>query len=428
MKRLNYILFIITWLLINVIFADDVLLNSKNCFKNINVSNLNAIDKKYLKNCPKAKGFSPLGSYHLPIGIFVGIWCPVNAIRNEGLFSHKQFVEDLYYILKKNKLSIPLNVFIEDRCYNKISKYLSRAQDFNIFEVDINVENWLQDAFQVGIMQDKGLAILDLPDEDNEELSSYVFQSCKEATFIKQPVKTKKLLEKNNEFFSHMNFAAEGGGNIEAFPGGLLVVGDNMDIELKDYLRDQGNSLIEVKISFLEVGHVDEIFAVVPRAEASNCDFHIISASPKLAIEILSKENKKTRLPGAYDKVDTLLKDKELLNKNNEFELIINYNLSLLKKALELRTSCKIKDQSHLKFPVLWTESGTNEILFPNSVNSLILGNLMIIPNTRFEPFNKYISKVLKKNGIKYEFINDFVYSHLGGGVHCATNAMRFCN
>ncbi len=88
------------------------------------------------------------------------------------------------------------------------------------------------------------------------------------------------------------------GGNIEALPGGLCLVGDDsftVDTEDRHWNAyaeqacgpDKRNR-IKVPTSWLAVGHVDEIMRLVPNQNRpAPCNFSVSLASPRKAIELL---------------------------------------------------------------------------------------------------------------------------------------------
>lgn len=85
--------------------------------------------------------------------------------------------------------------------------------------------------------------------------------------------------------------SGEMGGNIEGLPGGLCLVGDNLSPEVsKQFCGDEKN-VVQIDVSWLSVGHVDEVVKVMPTnipGIPKECNFTLAFASPKKAIELLS--------------------------------------------------------------------------------------------------------------------------------------------
>ncbi len=83
------------------------------------------------------------------------------------------------------------------------------------------------------------------------------------------------------------------GGNIEALPGGLCLRGNTQDWEgfAEHYCGSKSNDVV-VDVSWLTVGHVDEVVGVIPNKKAKPpCDFAVAVSSPKKAIELMKKNS-----------------------------------------------------------------------------------------------------------------------------------------
>lgn len=95
--------------------------------------------------------------------------------------------------------------------------------------------------------------------------------------------------------------AGHAGGNIEALPQGICLLGDDhlSKNEWNEYSKQVCNNnpddKIKVPTSWLKVGHTDEIIKVVRNKKAlPPCDFSVVIASPNKAMELL-KESKKEK-------------------------------------------------------------------------------------------------------------------------------------
>lgn len=85
--------------------------------------------------------------------------------------------------------------------------------------------------------------------------------------------------------------SGEMGGNIEGAPGGFCMVGDNQGTKFtKQFCGDKDN-IIQLETSWLAVGHVDEIFKIIPTqyndGRPKECEFSLMAASPKKALELM---------------------------------------------------------------------------------------------------------------------------------------------
>ena len=104
--------------------------------------------------------------------------------------------------------------------------------------------------------------------------------------------------EKANKSFG----SGEMGGNIEGAPGGFCMIGDNVGKSLALQICKEESNIIQLQTSWLEVGHVDEIFKIIPTqfndGRPRECEFSLMSASPKKAIELM-KNPKLGQIPFA---------------------------------------------------------------------------------------------------------------------------------
>ena len=85
--------------------------------------------------------------------------------------------------------------------------------------------------------------------------------------------------------------SGEMGGNIEGAPGGFCMIGDNVGKKIAEQICVDKKNIIQLQTSWLEVGHVDEIFKIIPTqfndGRPKECEFSLMSASPKKAFELM---------------------------------------------------------------------------------------------------------------------------------------------
>ncbi len=107
-----------------------------------------------------------------------------------------------------------------------------------------------------------------------------------------------KQLKQDMSFYTgpHLNDnksipGGEMGGNIEGAPGGFCLIGDNLGKSVALQVCNEEDNIIQVKTSWLLVGHVDEIFKIIPThfkdERPLECEFSVMSASPKKALELM---------------------------------------------------------------------------------------------------------------------------------------------
>lgn len=86
----------------------------------------------------------------------------------------------------------------------------------------------------------------------------------------------------------------EMGGNIEGLPGGLCLVGNNQAPDFSAQFCGGHENIVNVDVNFLAVGHVDELFKVVPTKRPGipdECNFSMMFASPEKALELLDQKS-----------------------------------------------------------------------------------------------------------------------------------------
>lgn len=84
--------------------------------------------------------------------------------------------------------------------------------------------------------------------------------------------------------------SGEMGGNIEGLPGGLCLVGDNIGSVFSNQFCGSPANVVQIDVSWLNVGHVDEVVKVIPTNRPgvpAECNFSLMFASPKKARELL---------------------------------------------------------------------------------------------------------------------------------------------
>lgn len=93
--------------------------------------------------------------------------------------------------------------------------------------------------------------------------------------------------------------SGEMGGNVEGAPGGLCLLGDNIGNKMRADICGDLKNVIEIKTSWLSVGHVDEIFKILPTfyedGRPRECQFSLMVASPRKALELMKDSSAKNR-------------------------------------------------------------------------------------------------------------------------------------
>ena len=105
----------------------------------------------------------------------------------------------------------------------------------------------------------------------------------------------------------------EMGGNVEGAPGGFCLTGDNQAKKFATQYCGNEANIIQLQTSWLAVGHVDEIFKIIPSefndGRPEKCNFSLMAASPKKALELM---NESTTRAHSFYSFSHKLSDEEL--------------------------------------------------------------------------------------------------------------------
>jgi hypothetical protein len=292
------------------------------------------------------------------------------------------------------------------------------------------------------------------------------------------------MVKSRNQDARNMN----AGGNLEVLPGGTFLRGvqkergyqrpnsswgvyaeTNTQRDQEDALDDSDNRVLDLDISFVQTGHIDELFNVVKTNGKAPCNYAVLASDPKLAFKILEEEGRKKNINKnncstfEYEKLRkkfnrekgfSKIELEEIYSSNcingqhinqfvssNSFSVLkrINVedrssnhkrqkkNIKELVKELKKTTNCK--DPKIIPVPVLYRDGFSYT---PELVNGAVQtpssgASKIILPRTYFRPFDDYIKKELKNYGIQTTLVNDLNYHLNSGEVHCGTNTARLC-
>lgn len=399
-----------------------------------------------LQKCPKNLGKIFLPRSYQARSIFI-------AYSND--LHHKNFLD---LILKKVKKLNPVpvvNVLIsrtevpEARTYFQDKYLLENRKFLNYIPTPSDDTIWQQDYYELLFDTKSGrVSIVDLPykSREGEDLPSAISLYCKKP-LIEQPI---------NYSIEEPPDTGDFGGNIEPFSEKLLVVGNNMTKITSSWLKKlTSQKVIEVDVSWLLTGHVDELFSILPHtANARPCDQTLLYASPAKAMDLL-KDYQGRQVPMLlYEKnifedemtwpafEECIVNKKrpakicsDLFRANKTYEKIQQDNIKLIQDQMQFLHNCKL---TTLPIPQLFAPHKTQQDLYGtpedyavafnnNSVNNIFFWPYLFLPKQRVGVFQTYIENVLKKFPIELNFIaGEFVHS-LAGGIHCATNISYAC-
>ena len=333
---------------------------------------------------------------------------------------------------------------------------------------------WLQDAMEIGWSPATGSPLLyDLPHFESDRAGQSLASTCGLDRI--DPAANRSDISRDR--------SQNHGGNWEGLPGGLVMTLHGATPALiDDFTRQSPNiSRIELRAEWLEVGHIDELFSIVPipadgRADA--CAFALAAASPALALKLarqgqgsiplepqLSHANPRERplnkerlgciaelhssATGTPLKAKEALRCKALKRANQEFEGLIQEELTRLLGDITRATGCDSIPVIHLpvlfkpghkmskdafaraqklKHPPRTPWSGARAIN-PNPINGISLNSLLLVPEQSHPGFSDAIRERIGAvaPGLTARFIATPHVHFLGGEAHCGTNVIRSC-
>ena len=275
---------------------------------------------------------------------------------------------------------------------------------------------------------------------------------------------------------------AGAGGNIESLPGGLCLSGSNQSDILRDQYCGKEENKIIVDVSWLSVGHADEIVSVQPTgSRAGKCNFVVTIASIEKSLELLEKnpdvpffgESKPLTRTGGNKNREFLCSRLDQHKKscsptNGEVlklsqtdkkwkpyldllrQVMTNNQKKIVKKLKERHQHC---DFDVIEMPVLYGFRGSTGMkinkgvsddapvdqkyrlankrgftLLPNPVNKLSTNAGSVYSKTHNPVFDAYIETEFKRVKTRSESIDTLPFLQMGGGdLHCATQTIRVC-
>ena len=310
---------------------------------------------------------------------------------------------------------------------------------------------WAQDYMEIGFdLEKKESFFLDLPytEREGEGLPPALSLICK-SPLEQQPLG-------RGEDFGNGDY----GGNIESYPGHLILIGDNMapatKIKLANLFKHQ--ELVSINVNWLETGHVDELFSYLPNPINKNCPFMLNYASPKLAIELLNNTQsweqfltsyyyeKNLFLSDEYNRTDfsdcfshSTINESEplcrgLLDANMKYEDLIQKSLSHLQEKLNSKLGCSVPSNP---LPLLFapanpmSDYGTDQdyarSINPNPINNILIGENLVVARQANQAFQSITDEVIKATSIQPHYVNGNLMHYLSGGIHCTVNIIRAC-
>jgi hypothetical protein len=189
------------------------------------------------------------------------------------------------------------------------------------------------------------------------------------------------------------------GGNVEGAPGGICLTGNNQSISLAAIYCGKKENVIQLNTSWLAVGHVDEIFKIIPSnfndGRPKDCQFSLMAASPQKALDLMGKSSNKEIPFNAFSKNLSADELKEIKTSRSSKNYSGYGNLTICRYIEEA-----IKNGS-------FDPSIKQNIQIPNAVKQVFI-NFLMSEGKADTPFNcaEYLDKI-PNNLIKEALMKD---------------------
>lgn len=258
------------------------------------------------------------------------------------------------------------------------------------------------------------------------------------------------------------------GGNLEVLMDGRLVVGSTMSPAMRSFLTTHcaTGAPVVVDSSWLEVGHVDEMLAFIPRGDdpKGTCivkadalaglallrglDEQALDVEIGAAIRNLYRH--RAMLPDAFDeeedaKAIDMFARLYALHDSLRGKRLSGARRTDAQRSQSLAHRCDRAMQLSLPglrqpgptgqltreraLPVLYRAmvdgEGKAGALLPNGVNMVALGRDLLLPDPLLPCFRQQIRRTLAQEGYRVHFVPCGTYHFLQGQLHCATQVLR---
>jgi hypothetical protein len=390
-----------------------------------------------------------------------------------GYSPEPNYLSFLSTLIERNShRSRPLQIIVliprldTEQAYQDLKPYMHRSQPNHLtfFTTPSDETLWIQDYMEIGLsLKDGRLRIIDLPytDREGEAIPAAIALSC-QFDLISQP--EDRHDDDQDDLPQHGNY----GGNIEALPGNLLLIGNTMSQMTQKHLRHIFKQMTAIKINvrWLETGHVDELFTVLPDHSAkATCPFALVYTSPKLALELVKKHSFTSRKrilpsPVTIEDVSTELQDisfftqclslyaqnktpdercQKLIQANVAYEELIQQERRRIDAELVKHNTCS--SINWIALPQLfvpsynvWLQEGNwgsdedeAQALNPNTINMIALGEEVIVSEQPYKPFAREVARRLAELNLSPVGVDSALSHYLSGGLHCNTAVARMC-
>jgi hypothetical protein len=195
-------------------------------------------------------------------------------------------------------------------------------------------------------------------------------------------------------------------------------------------VQTDAGALIELPVGWLEVGHVDEVFTLIP----SGTGFKVLVADLDMAINLLRNNSTNETFGGFPTRADILATYDDPYNSLTRS--FITNKIATIRSSLSVALG--INENDFIKVPVPFNVDGgildpSSFACLPNMINMLVVKNVngqrkLLVPKPYFDPFTTDLSSKLINAGYQATEIEwiDTRDPHVGyGEIHCSTNVKR---
>ncbi len=247
----------------------------------------------------------------------------------------------------------------------------------------------------------------------------------------------------NDDMGYFQNLIGIAGGNLEASPpfngfdyGRVIMGSGKYSLSMAtaffkaQKIQTSNGALIELPVGWLQVGHVDEVFTIIP----TGTGFKVLVADLELAIQLL-RDNPLEETIGDFKRRNELLTAYD--NQSNATKrALINSKLATIRSLLS--QTFGITESNVIRVPVAFemVSEGSVRAELPNMINMVVVSNSggqkrLIVPDPCFDPFvNCFLGEMEDLNYQTGEIYTvDTTGPHFsgsaGGEAHCASNVRR---
>lgn len=231
----------------------------------------------------------------------------------QGLDFSSSFIQEVMF---QQNPPIPIVVTTTKKNFEQLIQKLKNSEKFSslqkkifneyltpVYVENLEATNWQQDFMEGHFNPQTGLPVI-------KEVKNYFRQRNLDPNYLKKiispvakcgvtlnKIPLQLIVQENDTNPTSGMF----GGNIEALPNGICILGTD-HFGTQSYIDEYASNscgrkkYVSVPTSFLKVGHADEIISIIPdNTKPKPCNYSIALASPKKALELL-RENPNGKL------------------------------------------------------------------------------------------------------------------------------------